>query len=232
MYKLGVFSTFNCVFPLLFSILVYNKDRIRKLRFGRSDYMDLSNRSQKKVDSILLNASRLFVQHGYHKVTMESVAQYANVSKVTLYKYFNDKQILYEHILKDIYLIEYNEIVEIIESNLPFEKKIDGVVKVRIKKYYDKTKPIYHGELILSFDLQHFIKKYTKLMSQQRTRLYDQGKSEGYICKDVTDETLEIYFRIIQKGLVSEFKDLGELENENLSKLLKILYAGVLGCHN
>ena len=164
--------------------------------------MELSNRSQKKVDSILLNASRLFVQHGYHKVTMESIAQYANVSKVTLYKYFNDKQVLYEHILKEIYLSEYNEIVEVIKSNMPYEEKIDGVVKARIKKYYDKTK------------------------------LFNQGNMEGFICEDIPDETLEIYFKIVQKGLVSEFKDLGELENENLSKLLKILYAGVLRCHD
>ena len=194
--------------------------------------MELSNRSQKKVDSILLNASRLFVQHGYHKVTMESIAQYANVSKVTLYKYFNDKQVLYEHILKEIYLSEYNEIVEVIKSNMPYEEKIDGVVKARIKKYYDKTKPVFHGEITLSFDVQKFIKKYTKLMSQQRAKLFNQGNMEGFICEDIPDETLEIYFKIVQKGLVSEFKDLGELENENLSKLLKILYAGVLRCHD
>lgn len=194
--------------------------------------MELSNRSQKKVDSILLNASRLFVQHGYHKVTMESIAQYANVSKVTLYKYFSDKQVLYEHILKSIYLEEYNEIVEIINSRLPFPEKIDGVVKARIKKYYDKSKPIFQGEITLSLDLQKFADEYTIKMNENRKKLYDQGKMEGYICDDISDETLEMYFKIIQKGLVSEFKDLGELESENLSKLLNILYAGVLRCNN
>lgn len=194
--------------------------------------MELSTRSQKKVDSILLNASRLFVQHGYHKVTMESIAQYANVSKVTLYKYFSDKQVLYEHILKEIYLSEYNEIIEVINSHLPFEEKIDGVVKARIKKYYDKTKPVFSGEITLSLDLQKFIKKYTKLMNNQRKKLYEQGKMEGFICEDINDETLEMYFKIIQKGLVSEFRELSDLDNENLSKLLKILYAGVLGCQN
>jgi len=194
--------------------------------------MELSSRSQKKVESILLNASRLFVQHGYHKVTMESIAQYANVSKVTLYKYFSDKQVLYEHILKEIYLEEYNEVVDIINGHLPFEEKIDGVVKARIKKYYDKTKPIFQGEVTLSLDLQKFIKKYTKLMNTQRKKLYEQGKIEGFISEEVSDETLEMYFKIIQKGLVAEFKELGDLENENLSKLLNILYAGVLGCQN
>ena len=194
--------------------------------------MELSTRSQKKVDSILLNASRLFVQHGYHKVTMESIAQYANVSKVTLYKYFSDKQVLYEHILKEIYLEEYNEIIEVINSHLPFEDKIDGVVKARIRKYYDKSKPIFTGEITLSLDLQKFIKKYTKLMNEQRRKLYEQGKMEGFICEDISDHTLDMYFKIIQKGLVAEFKELGDLENESLSKLLKILYAGVLGCQN
>lgn len=194
--------------------------------------MEISNRSKKKVDSILLNASRLFVQHGYHKVTMESIAQYANVSKVTLYKYFSDKQVLYEHILKDIYLEEYEEVVGVINSTQPFEMKINNMVKARIKKYYDKSKPIYKGEITLSFDLQKFIKKHTSLMNKQRSKLYNQGKLEGFISEDITDDTLEKYFKIIQKGLVSELHDLGELESEGLTRLLKILYAGVLGCHN
>ena len=61
--------------------------------------MELSTRSQRKVNTIIEQASRLFARHGYIKVTMESIAQYANVSKVTLYKYYKDKQTLYEHIV-------------------------------------------------------------------------------------------------------------------------------------
>jgi len=192
--------------------------------------MELSSRSQKKVDSILLQASRLFVQHGYHKVTMESVAQYANVSKVTLYKYFRDKQALYENILKQNYLQEYEEVVSVINSYLPFEEKINEVVKTRIKKYYDKSKPIFQGEITLSLDIQKFIKKQNKLMTEQRQKLYNQGRMEEFINEDVTDETLELYFKVIQNGLVSVFKDLNDLESDNLSQLLKILYSGVLEC--
>ena len=69
-------------------------------------------------------------------------------------------------------------------------------------------------------------------MTVQRSKLYEQGKIENYICEDITDETLEMYFKVIQDGLVSSFKDLSELEGDNLTQLLKILYAGVLGCHN
>ncbi len=194
--------------------------------------MELSNRSQKKVDSILLHSSRLFVQHGYHKVTMESIAQYANVSKVTLYKYFNDKQALYEHILKENFLKEYNEIVEIINSRLSFEEKITQYILVKIRKHYHKSQPIFRGEITLSLSIQKFIRKHNTLLHEERKKLFIQGKMEDYICEDVADDTLELYFKIVKNGLISINKDLGDLENENLSEVIKLIYSGILGCHN
>lgn len=194
--------------------------------------MELPTRSIRKIKSIVENASRLFVQFGYHKVTMESVAQYANVSKVTLYKYFEDKQALYEYILKESFIREYDEVVEIIESGLPYEEKVNDVVKSRIMKYYDKNVPVFNGEITLSLSIQKFIKQYSKKMVKQRKKLYEQGKLEGFIAEEVPDETLEIYFRVIQNGLISVFKDVGEIESDEFSQLLKILHAGVLGCHN
>lgn len=192
----------------------------------------LTTRSIRKVQSIVENASRLFVQHGYHKVTMEGISQYANVSKVTLYKYFEDKQALYEYILKENYLKEYDEVVESIDSDLPFEDKIKNVVKARIKKYYDKNVPIYHGEITLSLHLQKFIKEYKIKMQVHRQDLYIQGRNENFICSDVADKTLETYFKVIQQGLVTVLKDINDFDDEKLTDLLTILFAGVLGCHN
>ena len=194
--------------------------------------MELSNRSQKKVDSILLHGSRLFVQHGYHKVTMESIAQYANVSKVTLYKYFSDKQALYEHILKENFLKEYNEVVEIINSRLSFEEKIVQYILAKIRKYYDKSQPIFKDEITLSLGIQKFIRKYNNLLLIERNKLFTQGKMEDFICEDVSDDTLELYFKVIKNGLISINKDIGDFENETLSELIKSLYSGILGCHN
>lgn len=191
----------------------------------------LTTRSIRKIQSIVDNAARLFVQHGYHKVTMEGVSQYASVSKVTLYKYFEDKQALYEYILKQNYLKEYNEVVEIIASDISFEDKIKDVVKARIKKFYDKNVPIYQGEITLSLDLQKFIKEYRKKMQNHRLELYAQGRSQNHICEDIADKTLESYFKIIQNGMVAVIKDMNDLDDENLASLLKLLYAGVLGCH-
>jgi len=86
--------------------------------------MALSSRSQRKVNTIIEQASRLFVRHGYHNVTMESIAQYANVSKVTLYKYFKDKQTLYEHIILLNSTKDLEDIKTIISDFIPYPDKV------------------------------------------------------------------------------------------------------------
>lgn len=49
----------------------------------------------KKAEKILNTTIKLFVRDGIKKVTMDDIAQSANVSKVTIYKYFEDKGFLY-----------------------------------------------------------------------------------------------------------------------------------------
>lgn len=191
---------------------------------------NLPSRSRRKIDSIIENASKLFVQHGYHKVTMEGISQFANVSKVTLYKYFEDKQTLYEYILKLNYLNEYNQVVDVVDSDASFEAKVKEVVRIRIKKFYDKSTPIYQGEITLSKDLQEFIREYREKMKQYRFILYKEGRAQNYIKDTISDQSLELYFKVIQNGMVAVIKDFNDLDNEKFKQLMNILYAGILGC--
>lgn len=192
--------------------------------------MEISPRSQRKVESIVKSASRLFVKFGFHKVTIDNIANESNVSKVTIYKYFNDKQAIYESILMENYLTEFNALVQVINSDMRFEDKINEVVKIRLHKYYDKSIPIYKGDIEMSKNLKDFIEEYSTKMHNERKKLYDFGKQEGFIDPTLSEETLEMYFRVIQNGLVQTFADLSDLSSENLNHLLRILYAGVLGC--
>ena len=49
----------------------------------------------KKSDKILSATVSLFVREGVKKITMDDIAENINVSKVTIYKYFSDKDTLY-----------------------------------------------------------------------------------------------------------------------------------------
>ena len=52
-------------------------------------------RSQNKIEHIKHTALELIAAYGIDKVSMDEIAAKANVSKVTIYKYFNSKDELY-----------------------------------------------------------------------------------------------------------------------------------------
>lgn len=58
-----------------------------------------AGRRQAKRDSILEAATRLFLEHGYGKVSMDAVAGAAGVSKQTVYAHFGTKDALFEEIV-------------------------------------------------------------------------------------------------------------------------------------
>jgi TetR/AcrR family transcriptional repressor of mexJK operon len=61
----------------------------------------LSEGSAAKRRAVIVAARDLFVSHGVDRVSMDSVAAKAQVSKATVYSYFGDKQRLFRAILAD-----------------------------------------------------------------------------------------------------------------------------------
>ncbi len=57
--------------------------------------------SQSMKDRILAAAGALFAGQRFHKTRMDDIAQTAGVGKGTLYRYFRDKNVLYEALLLD-----------------------------------------------------------------------------------------------------------------------------------
>lgn len=191
---------------------------------------ELSDRSKKVIRLIIEGATQEFIRYGFFKTSIDGIAAYTGASKVTIYKYFNNKQNLYEYILKEIYLTEFNAIKEIIQTDLSFEEKIDKIIEVRIHKYDDNNVLKMEKNYILSEDLKEFNNRYSNEMTMLNKSLYEQGKKEGLIRQDITDELLDLYFTIIRSGLRENFTSLQIFGKDNLHKLLDILYAGVLGC--
>lgn len=63
-------------------------------------------KEEHRRQTIVAVANRLFAQKSFHEVTVEDIAREAQVSKVTIHKYFKSKQILYVtlsvHLLQDL----------------------------------------------------------------------------------------------------------------------------------
>lgn len=63
-------------------------------------YKRISPISEKKRNSIIKQASRLFLKNGFGSISMDEISTAANVSKRTLYKNFPTKKTLFREIVK------------------------------------------------------------------------------------------------------------------------------------
>ena len=192
--------------------------------------MELSARSQRKINSIVEQSSRLFVRNGYHKVTMESIAQYANVSKVTLYKYFSDKLALYEYILIQNADRDYEHMKNIITDFIPYPEKVQTVCSYEVECYYDNNRPNLDESIILSLDSSKYMKKHNTRMKKLRQKLFHQGRMEEFICEDFQDSTLEVYYQAIIQGWIYAHPQILKLPLEEQSQTITLLLQGITKC--
>ncbi len=59
-------------------------------------------RKESKKNKIISTCIKLYLENGYKNTTMDNVAYHANVSKVTIYKYFGDKESFNLYLLSEI----------------------------------------------------------------------------------------------------------------------------------
>lgn len=157
----------------------------------------VSRREREKLNrqNYIMNiAERLFIKYGYERTTMDEIAQQAEFSKTTLYKYFNSKdELLFLMHLRDA------------KKGYNFLKKCTRMGKNGFQKLY------YYGDLLYQF--------YEKFPSKLLTRVYldyistiprdirDEAKKENQ--KQITLD-YELVKNIIQEG-INDGSIIGEL---------------------
>ena len=92
-----------------------------------------------KKEDILKAAKELFSVYGYKKVSMNEIAEKANVTKKTIYSYFKDKEDLFKQILSN----EMENMKTIIEKNekkdIPYFERIHYAI-YELTKYKNENK--------------------------------------------------------------------------------------------
>ncbi len=75
-----------------------------------------------KEEIILRAAMDVFVEKGQYGAKMQEIADRAGINKALLHYYYRSKEKLYIHIFKFIFKKIANEIIELLESDLPFNE--------------------------------------------------------------------------------------------------------------
>jgi AcrR family transcriptional regulator len=134
-------------------------------------------------DEILTIGQRLFIQHGYHGLSMRAIAEEIGVSKAALYYHFEDKQALFLAILRKS-LDEIEVILNhCIESGLTAEAQVRQFVQQILAQPAEQRAVIRLasqelGQLQPS-QREAFEADYRQRFLNKINRIFEQGIEQG-----------------------------------------------------
>jgi AcrR family transcriptional regulator len=153
----------------------------------------------KKAQKILSGAIKLLIQDGIKKVTMDEIAENAKVSKVTIYKYFTDKDTLYLEISRYIFSNYRSQLNNIIASKESIIKKLYTFLDI-ISNFTNR------GELPLCWELSKYnseigseYESYLQTYKSTMLTLIDEGRKNHLIKGDIDSDLI---FHYIDMGVV------------------------------
>lgn len=142
-------------------------------------------------EEILSSALDLFSKKNYHAVSMIEIADGANISKGTLYWYFDSKEDLFQEIAFNGMDYFYNQFQKIAEQEAGFEAKIHQLVKFVLKTLANHLTMIdvFRNNIeLLNKDFKNDIEKMHNKNIEVVAEIIKEGVSEGLVKHDNTSE--------------------------------------------
>ena len=189
-------------------------------------------RKERTKENIRQAALELFKVHGVKKVSVSDIAAKAAVSPVTIYNHYGSKDELVRDVAKQFILSLVDRYQAVMQSDASFMDKLEWII-------FDKTEigRQYNAEFLQTMisndpELREFVASiFENRVSNMMCDLFQEGKRQGYVNPDLSDETMIIYHRIFRQGVMSYpglFEAAGQ--NEDLVAQLSNLYLyGVMG---
>lgn len=186
-------------------------------------------RRQRIINRIKQTALELFTTHGADKVSMDEIAAGADVSKVTIYKYFQSKEELHRQVM-DLYVDEILAATEkVLGSDLDFMEKLKFTVVAKLNA----------PKMAESQSMLEVLENYGQTGTGRQEglnnrikgimfRFYEQGKKQGYIEPGIPFEILYVYSEIFDAGCKAKAIDLKPIldDPQAFNQLLHVFYFG------
>lgn len=188
-------------------------------------------RKERKKQNILNASLQLFSQYGVQKVSIQEIAQEAQVSQVTIYNYFGGKdELLFETVKRFIYerLERFQSIVH--NEEMDFKDKISYVIKDKKESLLHLDPGFLQTVMADQPDLRDLIQSFTEQDAVPLLmELVEQGKEQGYVHPDISFRSIMFYIEMFYQAMSSKpdlFDDsIAELSEE----VTHMFFYGLMG---
>lgn len=185
-------------------------------------------RREQKKKNILEAALALFMEYGIQKPSIAEIAKKANVSQVTIYNYFESKH----HLIHEVFIFYLdkaaNEFEQILNSDMKFPEKIKCIIfnkKEAAKQIHQDLYQYFMKEY--TSDAKSMEKLYVEKALPKFMQLFNEGKEEGYVDPNLSNEAIMFYLQATNEYLQRE--DVYQVILPLTEDIMKILFYGIVG---
>ena len=189
-------------------------------------------RKQRKKESIRRAALDLFKAHGFRRVSLNDIAQKAGVSPVTIYNYFGSRDALVREVVKEQFLSLLQRLRAITDGKSGFPEKIEALV-------FHKTEAAgeFQGELAQTLfntdpEMKRFVETvWRRDVTRLTVDLLEEGKREGYVDKEISQDALLLYLKMLRRGAAASSEELAAIGSnvEFYRELNHLFLYGMMG---
>lgn len=165
---------------------------------GLKNLYDLrqGNKMMNKRKKILDATVGLFVRNGIKKITVDEIAAYAKVSKVTLYKYFTDKDTLFYEVGAYLYTLYKNRLVNVVSSKDVLIGKLRAYLSI-LSDFADSGHYALCNDLAAyNIRLEEVAALYQQTYHSTMYQLIDQGIESGLMRPECGRELIFYYINM------------------------------------
>jgi AcrR family transcriptional regulator len=189
-------------------------------------------RRERTKECIQQAALELFKAHGSKKVSISEIASKAGVSQVTIYNHFGSKEKLVRNVAEKFILSLWERYREVLEGDLPYLEKLEYIC-------LDKAKVTsqHHGEFLQTMvsndpEIRRFVESmYQQEVNQRLVDFFEEGKRQGYVDPERSQEAILAYTEIFRNGLAASSVLTADSEHNALlvRDLMAIYLYGLMG---
>ena len=156
-------------------------------------------RKEEKKEAVRRAALELFEAYGPRKVSVNDVARKAGVSPVTIYNHFGSKQELVRAVIRQMLETSLAEFREIIAGTQPYVERLRQIFLFKQERLRILNSEMLKAVLSEDPETRRFV---DDLLERQlygmMLSFFDEGKREGYISPDISNEAILLYMEMFQ----------------------------------
>lgn len=198
---------------------------LSQIQIGDKRTNGFERRKEQSREKVRKAALELFKAYGFEQVTVTHIARKADVSQVTIYNHFGSKEELVREIIKALLDDILEKYQAILKGDGTFTEKLERLIleKIEILNHFQ-------GELVATmYQCDPKIQQIAEPLTQQKLshltiELFNEGKREGYIKAELSDEVILSYYEILRRGILASSRLIGQEYNIKLARELVDLF--------